>query len=61
MILKDRKLSPAATARWHRRSEALEAGNVLLSRKPDRDHWTPEDFKLFRYALAVTLRMDKLQ
>lgn len=60
-IIKDRKLAPEAAARWTRRSEALEAGTILLSSKPDRDDWTSEDLRLFRYAMAVTRRMDKLQ
>lgn len=59
--MKDRKFAPEAAARWTRRSEALEAGTILLSSKPDRELWTHEDLRLFRYAMAVTQRMDKLQ
>jgi hypothetical protein len=61
MFFKERKLSAEAVAKWSRRSEALEAGTILLSSKPNRDLWTAEDHRLFRYALAVTRRMDKLQ
>ncbi len=61
LVMKDRKLAPEAEARWTRRSEALEAGAVLVSNKPDRDSWTLEDHRLFRYAMAVSRRMDKLQ
>lgn len=61
IAMKDRKFSPEATARWTRRSEALEAGTILVSVKPDRDLWTSEDYRLFRYAMAVSRRMDKLQ
>lgn len=61
IAMKDRKLSPEATAWWTKRSEALEAGTVLLSSKPDRKQWTSEDRRLFRYAMAVSRRMDKLQ
>lgn len=61
MVLRDRMTSPEAVARWNRRSEALEAGAILLAQKPNREQWTHEELRVFRYALAVSRRMDKLQ
>lgn len=61
IMMKDRKLAPEAEARWTRRSEALAAGAILVSNKPDRGSWSLEDQRLFRYAMAVSRRIDKLQ
>jgi len=60
IMIKDRKLPPEAAARWTRRSEALEAGTILISTKPDRDEWTQVEARLFRYAMAISRRMEKL-
>lgn len=61
IVIKERLATPEAAALWTRRAEALEAGTLLLSGKPDRELWTADDRRLFRYALAVSRRMDKLQ
>jgi hypothetical protein len=60
MPLGGRKLETGAVQRWTKRSEALEAGFKLMSDKPDPDEWTEEDRRLWRYALAVSRRLEKI-
>jgi hypothetical protein len=60
MPLRGRKLEDDAVARWHKRGDALEAGSRLMTDKPDPDQWTPQDYKLWRYALAVSRRLEKI-
>lgn len=60
MPLRGRRLETDAVARWNKRSEALEAGSKLMSDKPDSDEWTNEDRRLWRYALAVSRRLEKI-
>jgi hypothetical protein len=60
MPLRDRKLPVEAVERWHRRSDALEAGSRLMTDKPDPDEWTRQDRRLWRYALAVSRRLEKI-
>jgi hypothetical protein len=31
-----------------------------MADKPDSDEWTPQDRKLWRYALAVSRRLEKI-
>jgi hypothetical protein len=31
-----------------------------MSDKPDTGEWTPQDYKLWRYALAVSRRLEKI-
>lgn len=40
---------------------ALKAGTVLLAHKPDRHLWTKDEFRVWRYATAISHRLDKLQ
>jgi hypothetical protein len=60
MPLRDRKLGDEAVERWNKRSEALEAGSKLMTNKPDPDEWTHEDRRLWRYAMAVSRRLEKI-
>jgi len=53
-------LTPEAQALWLRRAEALLAGTVLLDAKPDSSVWTPGERRIYRYAKAISQRMDKL-
>ena len=59
-MLKGRKLTPRAAEGWGRRADALEAGTVLMSEKPDEDDWTKKEFRAWRYAMAVSRRLEKL-
>lgn len=49
-----------ATALWDRRADALEAGTILLNSKPNHREWSQEDWRTWRYALAISRRLDKL-
>ena len=60
MPLKGRKLEEDAVVRWNKRDDALDAGSRLMSDKPDPDEWTHADYKLWRYALAVSRRLEKI-
>ncbi len=60
MPLRGRKLDDDAVHRWNRRGDALEAGSRLIADKPDTDEWTQRDYKLWRYALAVSRRLEKI-
>ncbi len=55
-----RKLEDDAAARWSKRGNALEAGSRLMSDKPDPCDWTDEERRLWRYALAVSRRLEKI-
>jgi len=55
-----RKLEGEAAVRWNRRGDALEAGSRLMSVKPDPAEWTDEERRLWRYALAVSRRLEKI-
>jgi hypothetical protein len=60
MPLRGRKLETEAAARWNKRGDAMEAGTKLMCDKPDPDEWTDEDRRLWRYALAVSRRLEKI-
>ena len=60
MPLKGRKLEDDAAARWHRRGDALDAGTRLLTEKPDTQAWTRRDRRVWRYAMAVSRRIEKI-
>jgi hypothetical protein len=60
MPLRGRKLDDDAVNRWNKRGDALEAGSRLMADKPDADEWTAQDRKLWRYALAVSRRLEKI-
>lgn len=60
MPLKDRKLEEEATTLWNRRGEALDAGTKLLTEKPDAQAWTHRDRRVWRYAMAVSRRIEKI-
>lgn len=60
MPLKGRKLDDDAMARWNRRGDALDAGTRLLTEKPDTEAWTQEDRRVWRYAMAVSRRIEKI-
>lgn len=49
-----------ATEMWDRRADALEAGTVLLNTKPNHRDWSREEWRIWRYALAISRRLDKL-
>ncbi len=50
-----------ATSLWTRRANALAAGSILLTEKPDRSQWTRDDRRVYYYALAISRRIEKLQ
>jgi hypothetical protein len=60
MPLRGRKLEDEAAALWNRRGDALDAGTRLLTEKPDREWWTREDYRVWRYAMAVSRRIEKI-
>ena len=60
MIIGNGAMSQEAIKLWDRRAEILEAGHVLLQEKPDPGKWTEEDRRLWRYASAISARLDKL-
>lgn len=60
MLSKDRKLSGAARVLWTRRADALKAGTTLMVTKPDRDRWTDDELRVWRYAMAISRRMERL-
>jgi hypothetical protein len=45
---------------WDKRASALEAGFKLMEIKPDEKAWTPNDWRLWRYAIAVSKRLERL-
>lgn len=45
---------------WDRRANALEAGFKLMEKKPDDRAWSEDDKRLWRYALAVSKRLERL-
>lgn len=60
MLCKDRKMTGSARVLWSKRADALKAGTVLMATKPDRDGWTDDEFRLWRYAMAISRRMERL-
>lgn len=58
--MRNRKFGAAEAARWDRRGEVLDAVNKLLEKKPDRDEWDDQDWRRYRYALAISRRIEKL-
>ena len=61
MGFKITNMTEMASDLWERRSEALEAGNALMSDKPDVEDWTEKERRLWFYALAIGRRLDSLQ
>lgn len=60
MQLKSRKTAPEAVELWTRRADALKAGTMLVSEKPDREDWTADEVRTWRYAAAISRRMNRL-
>lgn len=60
MPLKSRTLEPTAAAVWDRRGDILAAGYALMCDKPDRSEWDRQDHRLWRYAMAISRRLEKL-
>jgi hypothetical protein len=60
MGFKITNMTEMAAELWERRSEALEAGNALMSDKPDVEDWTDKERRLWFYALAIGRRLDSL-
>lgn len=54
-------MTKAASELWERRSEALAAGNALMTEKPDVEDWTDKERRLWFYALAIGKRLERLQ
>lgn len=61
LMLRKAPTSSEAAAVWTRRAHALKAGRMLLTDKPDRNLWTHHEFRIWRYATAISHRLDKLQ
>lgn len=53
--------SPVAVALWSKRAHALRASTNLLTIKPNRELWSDREYRLWRYATAISHRIDKLQ
>ena len=60
MLIKDRRMTGSARVLWTRRADALKAGTNLVVAKPDRDGWTEDEFRVWRYAMAISRRMERL-
>jgi hypothetical protein len=60
-IIRNPHSSASALALWNQRAHALRAGTDLLTVKPDRENWTDREFRLWRYATAISHRLEKLQ
>jgi hypothetical protein len=58
--MRNRKLGATEAACWDRRGAVLDAVNTQLAKRPDRDDWDEKDWRRFRYALAISRRMEKL-
>jgi hypothetical protein len=61
LMIRNPQTSPTAVALWNQRADALRAGSVLLADKPDRTNWTNREFRIWRYATAISHRLEKLQ
>lgn len=61
MIRKPRPSTPVAVALWSKRADALRASTDLLADKPNSEQWTDHEFRIWRYATAISHRLDKLQ
>ena len=53
-------MSGAARSLWTRRADALKAGTSLMVKKPDREGWTEDELRVWRYAMAISRRMERL-
>lgn len=60
MRWKSRKSSRGAVELWNKRADALRAGSLLLAEKPDRDEWTAHELRTWRYASAISRRLNRL-
>lgn len=49
-----------AVALWNRRALALKESSSLLADKPDQDDWTDGEYRMWRYATAISRRLEKL-
>ncbi len=49
-----------AVALWHRRAHALKVSSSLLADKPDQNDWTDGEYRIWRYATAISRRIGKL-
>lgn len=61
MELKDRRHAQGAVALWNKRADALKAGSLLVYEKPDREEWTSGELRTWKYASAISRRLDRLQ
>jgi len=59
-IIRNPQASPGARALWYQRAHALRAGTDLLAGKPDGENWTPREYRIWRYATAISHRLEKL-
>lgn len=60
-IIRNPQTCPEALALWNQRADALRASTDLLAVKPNSDNWTPSEFRIWRYATAISHRLEKLQ
>ncbi|MFM1814610.1 MAG: hypothetical protein RLZ98_1305 [Pseudomonadota bacterium] len=60
MIIGNGTMSQDAIRLWDKRAEVLEAGHMLMQEKPDPEQWTEEERRIWRYATAISARLDKL-
>lgn len=60
MLIKVIQSTPEARHLWLKRVDALKAGSNLLAEKPDRALWSHKDMRVWRYATAISRRMERL-
>ncbi len=60
MLFKIATRKPEAQSLWLRRVDALKAGSILLAQKPDRRRWSRAELRVWRYATAISRRMERL-
>lgn len=61
MLRKPTTSSSESIALWSRRANALRASSSLLADKPNWESWTDREYRIWRYATAISHRLDKLQ
>lgn len=60
MLIRVIQTKPEARHLWAKRVDALKAGSILLAEKPDRELWSDKELRLWRYATAISRRMERL-
>lgn len=60
-MIRNPNTSPAAVALWSKRAHAMKEGTDLLTDKPNREQWSDQELRIWRYATAISHRLDKLQ